>query len=1052
MPFAGVRADALGPLAVEVDGRDVVLTARQRALLSALLLDFGRVVSVERLADRLWGEDLPAAPAARVRALVAEVRRALGPYGPAAVVTRSPGYLVPANAVEAVATTFEDLVRQAAVTGGLNRYDAALSLWRGEPYQDLNGPEAEAERQRLREARAAVAECRARALSELGRHPEAISELTRLLIEHPLRERPHRMMMRALQETGRLSEALEVYEGLRRRLVDELGAEPGPEARRLHQELLQETSDEGGHEDAGGPELVPRQLPPATARFVGRDAELKDLDDSGVTLVVGPAGVGKTALALHWAHRAAGCYPDGQLFLDLRGFDQGEPMRLEEALPLLLQGLGVASKNVPVALDGQVALYRSLLAGKRVLIVLDDAAEPGQVRRLLPTHPGCRVLVTSRDRLGALVALDGAERLTLDALTREDALSLVARVAGEWRVSAEPEEAARLVELCDRSPLALSIALSWIGEHDHRTIGGYVRLLAEQGRLARLRVEGDESVAVRAALDLSHETLAPAARRMFRLYGLAPGTGLSSTAAAAMAGLTPAEADELLGAAARVHLLRESGPGRFTAHDLVAEYAAERARGDEDAAGREAALRRLFDHYLHAVVRATRVCGFDGPKLPYEPQDGLQPAFADAAEATAWLDAEWDNLVAVVSHAAAHGPAAYAWRLVEALQDPLHHLRTQGEWTRIAEVGLAAARGAGDLHGQAAMHYSLGLARWRMTDLPGARREYGRALELSAAAGWTRGEAAALQGCGVVLKQSGRPREAIGKYERAVRIHRELGSIRAESRGLNNLAVAHLMLARLDRAEDCLRVALTLSRRSGDRHLTALTLVNVGLVRQQQARFPEALEALGEALDVCADGLRFAAGVTHETFGWVHLDLGDDERAAAEFARALRIAQEVENRRGEIAARAGLSAPALGRGAHEEALDHLRRARDLAERTGTGLDLVLVGFVSAHLRAGRYDRALSDAEEVLALSLTGSPLLVPRAHILRAAALLAQGRAGEALAAGGEALARARRSGQRLEEARALVARADALDRLGADGAAEVRERAAALFAEIGVG
>ncbi|GAA0924785.1 ATP-binding protein [Nonomuraea longicatena] len=1045
MPFAGVRADALGPLAVEVDGRDVVLTARQRALLSALLLDLGRVVSVERLADRLWGEDLPAAPAARIRALVAEVRRALGPYGPAAVVTRSPGYLVPANAVEAVADTFEDLVRQAAATGGLNRYDAALALWRGEPYQDLNGPEAEVERQRLREARAAVAECRAGALSELGRHPEAIAELARLLIEHPLRERPHLMLMRALRETGRLSEALEVYEGLRRRLVDELGAEPGPEARRLHQELLQETSD------AGGPELVPRQLPPATARFVGRDAELKDLDDSGVTLVVGPAGVGKTALALHWAHRAAGRYPDGQLFLDLRGFDQGEPMRLEEALPLLLQGLGVASKDVPVALDGQVALYRSLLAGKRVLIVLDDAAEPAQVRRLLPTHPGCRVLVTSRDRLGALVALDGAERLTLDALTRQDALSLVARVAGARRLRDEPEEAARLVELCDRSPLALSIALSWIGEHDHRTIGGYVRLLAEQGRLARLRVEGDESVAVRAALDLSHETLAPAARRMFRLYGLAPGTGLSSTAAAAMAGLTPAEADELLGAAARVHLLRESGPGRFTAHDLVAEYAAERAREDEHVAAREAALRRLFDHYLHAVVRATRVCGFDGPKLPYEPQDGLQPVFADAAEATAWLDAEWDNLVAVVSHAAAHGPAAYAWRLVEALQDPLHHLRTQGEWTRIAEVGLAAARGADDLHGQAAMHYSLGLARWRMTDLPGARREYERALALSAAAGWTRGEAAALQGCGVVLKQSGRPREAIGKYERAVRIHRELGSIRAESRGLNNLAVAHLMLARLDRAEDCLRAALKLTRRSGDRHLTALTLVNVALVRQQQARFPEALEALGEALDVCAGGLRFAAGVTHETFGWVYLDLGDDDLAAAEFSRALELAQEVENRRGEIAARAGLSAPALGRGAREEALGHLRRARDLAERTGTGLDLVLVGLVSAHLHAGAYERALADAEEVLALALTASPLLVPRAHTLRAAALLGQGRAREALAAAGEALARARRSGQRLEEARALNARADALERLEEAGAAADRERAAALFTEIGV-
>lgn len=1028
-----------------VEGRAVRLTGRQRTLLAALLLDLGHVASVERLAEHLWGEDFPPSAPARVRGLVTELRRALGVD---VVVTRSPGYLIPAGAARVDAEEFATLVERAREERGddaVARYNRALALWRGEPFQELSGSVVQAERYRLEELRCEAIEGRAAALLELGRGREAGAGLMRLTAEQPLRERPHGLLMRALHDGGRISESLEVYRGLRARLVRELGVEPSAELQRLHQLMLQGESQEPASA------LVPRQLPPVTGHFVGRAAELTRMAEGQALVVTGPAGVGKTALVLHWAFQESGRFPDGQLFLDMRGFDQREPMRAAEALPLLLQGLGQAVKDIPVELDAQIALYRSLLADRRLLVVLDDVAEPEQVRALLPGTPGCRVLITSRDRLHGLVALDGVERLTLDVLNGEEARQLIARRVGADRLRREPEAAARLVTFCGGLPLALCIAVTWIGDHEHREIGHYVRELADHGGLARLRVEGDDNVAVQAALDLSYRALQPAARRLFRLLGLAPAGSISVAATAALTGTSSEDAERLLGAAARIHLIKETALRRYAAHDLVLEYATQRGLAEDSPEERRAAVERLRAHYLRTARAAAAAAGFPAADPPHDQAlpEVTTVAFRDAADALDWLGTEWDNLAATVSHAAAEGPHAYAWLLVAALADVMHHLRAPSEGLRLAEIALAAAERDGDLGGQSAMCQLVGQYRWRSTDLKGAMSHFESALVLARRALWPHGEAMALQGCGVVLKQLGEPDRAIPRYRRAILIHRTLGDQRGEARGLNNLASAHILLAQLRQAERCLLAGLPLTRETGDRHLLALTLVNLALVRQKQARFGEALESLTEALtEAESAGLRYAEAVTYETFGWTHLDAGCHAEAIGAFARSLKIAEDVGNRRSRIAALTGMASAELELGRTDDALTRLGAALELAQHTGTDLDEVLLRSAEAYHRQGRHAEALSEANRSLELAVASNPLNLPRLHTLLAGIHLATGDDQRAAEACTRALDLAHRSGQRLEYARALLTLGRALR--GPDAQRHLR-RAEHLFATIGV-
>ncbi|MEV4071113.1 AfsR/SARP family transcriptional regulator [Nonomuraea fuscirosea] len=1051
-----IRFLLLGPLEIAVDGRAAQPTGRQRSLLAALLLDAGRVVSVGRLADHIWGDDLPPSAPARLRALIAELRRALGPHGRDVILTRSPGYLLDTRAAAVDADQFVSLVEEArrAMEDGLHPeatdlYDQALALWRGSPFDDLSLPAAHAERYRLEELKYEAVEGRAAALLAMGQGRSVIPALTQFVAEQPLRERPHALLMQALFGDGRVSDALSVYQGLRTALVRDLGVDPSDELQRLQQRILE------GRPPAktAKPALVPRQLPPASGRFVGRAAALRRLDAGRVNLVVGPAGVGKTALVIHWAHSASGRFPDGQLFLNMRGFDQREPMSLSESLLLLLQGLGVAAKDIPLELDAQVALYRSLLAGRRVLVILDDVADPEQMRALLPGDPGCHAVITSRHRLASLAALDGVERLTLDVLDREETQRLLARSIGEDRLLREPEAAEELMALCGRLPLALSIAVSWIGDHEHRLIAHYVDQLAEQGRLVRLRVEGHERVAVQAALDLSYKALMPAAQRMFRLLSLAGGGEISVAAAAALTRTSHERAVGLLGAVARIHLIKEIGPLRFAAHDLVLEYAAQRCTEEDPAVERESAVRRLLDYYLCTVIGTIEAAGIEVPDLAYDharPEVTPTP-FATKRDALDWLDIEWDNLVVAVSRAATHGPRPYAWLLIEAMHDVLQHRRARGDWLRIAEIALIAAEREQDPRGQAAMCRLIGLVQWRIADLKSAMDYFERALELSRQASWPQGEAVALQGCGVVFKQLGEPHKAIPLYQRAVEIHHALGSRRGEARGLNNLASAHLMLAQLARAEECLQACLPLTDESGDTHIQTLALVNLALVRRNQARLPEALEALDEALAVAqAVGLRYAEAVTYETFGWTHRDLGRYEQAIDFFGRGLAIAEEVENKRCQIASLIGIAEAESELGRADVALTRLDAALELSEHTGTDLDQVLMVRAEFYHRHGRPRDARVAIDRVLQPAFTVNPLDLPRLHGLLAAIHLEEGDNERCIQVCEDALEITRRSGQRLEYARLLMTLGHARKSAAKEEARSHWEQAHALFTAIG--
>ncbi|WP_329266578.1 AfsR/SARP family transcriptional regulator [Streptomyces pseudovenezuelae] len=1065
------RFRLLGPLEIRLDGLEIALTGRQRALCSLLLVSANRSVSVDRLVQGLLGDRPRGSSAARVRALVAEIRRAFGVAGRDLLVTENSGYAMKVAPADIDIYVFESLIKdgarsvaRGAWTEAYSCYDDAASLWRGDPFPDLS-TSVEAERRRLVELHGAALEGRAQADLELGRYGAAIAELIRLSAEYPLREHPHALLMRALQRDGRTSEALEVYLALRGRLSKELGVEPSGELSALHQRLLAGVDSIATTRHAATPEhsprdaRVPHQLPRGPRFFVGRGTDVHQLDawwrdGEDILLIVGPAGVGKTALALHWSHQVARGFPDGQLFLDMRGFDDGEPMTVEEALPLLLQGLGIAPRDVPVGLEAQTALYRTLLAERRVLIVLDDVADAALVRRLLPTSGGSLTLVTSRHKLSGLVTMDSAHRLMCDVLAPGAALELLSNSVGSEVVAADPEAANRLISLCDRLPLALCVAGSWIGGRPG-SISSYVDDLAERGRLARLHVEGEESVAVRAALDLSYATLSDEASRVFRSLGLIPGTGRSVAAVAAGALLNQAHVEDLLRCAQQVHLLRDTDRGRATWHDLVHEYARERALTEDNESDRRAAVERILDHYLQSAISAAEACKYYVPHVRPEAVEGSSPQeFCASGEAISWFDNEWDGIAVAIGYAAEHGPYRFAWQLVDAMQDLFHHRRPLSDWVRLASLARKGAERGGDYIGQAAMGLALGHARWRDGDFKSALREYENCERLARRAGWLFGEAVSLQGRGVTLKLLGQPHEAPPYYKKSLAIYRRLGRVKSVRTMLINMASLYLALGQLADAENAAVEGLSLLSQAGD-HTHAMCLVSLGLVRQKQARFDEAVVALRASVIAAQNaGSIYAEAVALEALGRVRDDTGQGARAIQAFEDAMTLAERVGNRNCQVDCLIGLASVKARAGLTHEAATHLGVAREMAEQTGYHTGLIEILCLSGVLNCARerYDDAIAQMERASDMAESGNPLTLPRVRTAVALALLRKRENALALAAATEAVDLAKRSGQRLLHARALMAMAAAHSASGENRSAEEEQSAAqSLFEQIGV-
>ncbi|WP_167521603.1 ATP-binding protein [Microbispora triticiradicis] len=657
----------------------------------------------------------------------------------------------------------------------------------------------------------------------------------------------------------------------------------------------------------------PAQLPAAPRAFAGRAAALAELDDARrshqMVVVSGPAGVGKTATALYWSHRAAPRFPDGCLFADLRGFDPtGAPAEPAEVLARFLRDLGCSPASIPAGLEPRAARLRTLLDGRRVLIVVDNAATSDQVRPLIPGSAGCRLVVTSRSRLSGLVARDGAARLVLAPLPEYEALTQLGEAIGDRRVAEEPEAAAEIARRCGYLPLALRIAAERAQARPSVRLAALATELAvTRERLNLLATTEDEATTVRSVFSWSYRALPPDAARMFRLLGLHRGADLGVPAAAALAGTGRSQAQRLLEALAAVHLLEEAASGRYRFHDLVRLYAAECAEADESAEDRSAAVRRLLGWYLHTADAAGRRIDPLRRRAESGPPGEQLITFAGYAEALDWFDAERANLAAVVRHAAGTGHTVLAWRLADAGGSYFVLRKPWAEWVSAYQAGLTAARDGKDevgeawmLDGLAAVHRDLGsldealecceqaLVIWRrvgdraaecasLNDLGDICRTFGRtatalvrlreALALSREIGGARETATALGRIGETYLRIGQIDQALRFLSDALAVFTKLGDRNGEARVLDTMGVAYQTLRCGDRAVDLLRAALQVRRELGDRHGAATTLLHLGEVYRDVREEAPARVALREALTICEESDDPRVGRLRELLG-----------------------------------------------------------------------------------------------------------------------------------------------------------------------------------------
>ncbi|MEE1940995.1 BTAD domain-containing putative transcriptional regulator [Streptomyces sp. TRM 70361] len=935
-----IRFAVLGPVRAWRGEQELDLgSPQQRVVLTALLLRRGRPVMIRELVDAVWGERPPAAAVSVLRTYVSRLRRALEPGRGTAgaarvIVSVTDGYLVrvPDDALDL--GLFERRVAEARKlraageeSAAADLLHAALGTWQGTPLAGLSGPLAETERARLDEERLTTLETRLDLDIQLGRHREVIAELASLAGDHPLREQLCLLLMLALYRSGRQAEALAAYRGARGVLVAELGIEPGAPLRELHDLILAadpSLTPSPTHEPADPPpdtpdtrpggrpgcSARPAQLPADLPTFTGRHDELdrtrallSETGDPPSTVVIsaigGMAGIGKTALAVRWAHEVADRFPDGQLYVNLRGFDPtGSVVAPEEAIRAFLGALGVPAQRIPTQLDALAALYRTLLADRRVLILLDNARDTDQVRPLLPGSPGCLVIVTSRNQLTGLVAGDGAHPLTLNPLTPAEAQEFLARRLGAARPAAEPRAAEAIIAHCARLPLALAIVSARAAAHPGFPLSAIADELRDSHGSLDAFAGGELSADIRAVFSWSYHSLSAPAARLFRLLGLHSGPCVSAPAAAALAGLPLRETRGLLVELTRAHLLTEHLPGRYTLHDLLRFYAAERVRDEEAPQERDGAVERLLAWYLHTADATYPFLTPHRRRVPLEPPPpGCHPlTFTAHDQALNWCETERLNLVAAVHQAAAGGQPGIAWRLPAVLWGFFYVRSHLHDWLDTTRTGLAAARGAHDRVGEARALAD----RSNALNLAGRHDEsidhLHQALALCRRLGDTVGRTAALGNLGDAYQRAGRLRKAVEYHRRSLAIDRITGNVWGLGIGLANLGDTYQRLGRFDEAAGCLEEALTVLRASGNRWVEGVTLDILGTVRHRLGRHDDAVGDYRRALEAHRDvGNRWGEGHTLGHLGEVLLAAGRPEQAHTSWRQALAIFEELDH-------------------------------------------------------------------------------------------------------------------------------------------------------------
>ncbi len=931
-----------------------------RVLLAMLALSANQVVPVGTLIEALWQEDASRQREKNLHVQVHLLRRRLAEIEPgrskSRVVTAPPGYMLALAPGELDAHSFAALARQGrllAATGdpaaGADLLRQALSLWRGPALGEVADacPRLTAEAAGLEEQRLAVLEDQADADLDAGRHAELAGRLPGLIAMYPLRERLRAQLMLALYRCGRQGDALAAYQRARQLLGEELGLDPGPQLQALQQQILaadpkldfrptarpaSRSPDTGrepagaatlrqpqaadpdsdpaapaaGQTDAAEARIMPRQLPAGVRHFAGRDAELQTLDEllddaagtatATVIVITGTAGVGKTALALHWAHRAASRFPDGHLHVNLRGYDpSGAPVAPGEAIRLLLNGLGAPREQIPDSQEAQAGLYRSLTAERQMLIVLDNAREPEQIRPLLPGGAGCLVLVTSRSSMSGLVAAVGAYPLPLGLLAEQDAMALLTARLGNDRTAAEPAAVGLIIRLCARLPLALAITTARAAAQPALPLDALAAALSvEQDRLDALET-GDQATSVRAVFSWSYRQLPEAAAQMFRLLGAHPGPDVSIAAAASLTGISRVQARRTLTELAAASLLTEHSVGRYVLHDLLRAYAAELLSDSDARHERAVAQARLVDHYLHTAHTGTLLLAPLGHPIALdEPYPGVTPErFGSREAALAWFRAELQVLLATVRLAEAAGLDAAAWQLPWTLRSFLDGQGLWQDWAAVNDIALAAAerlqdhnglgwthhrmaqvcslsgdieRGieqnskalahfglAGNPAGQGSAHLGMCIALGKQGDHESALYHGQHALRLFRSAGDRIGEAYMLHLVGLELARLGSAEQGREHCSQAVELYGELGDLGGLADAWHSLGTVHRQLSEHVEAIACYQQSLMLSAELGDLWAQAYCLIHVGDTHEAAGDLAGARETWQQALEMLGD-------------------------------------------------------------------------------------------------------------------------------------------------------------------------------------------------------
>jgi DNA-binding SARP family transcriptional activator len=985
----------LGPIELWSAGRQRDLgPARERCVLAVLLLTPRTIVPAETLIDRLWDTRPPAKARESLSAYLARLRASLRQAVGANVqlAGRARGYMLDVDPESVDLHQFRRLRRQAEVlaTGGDQDQAATLlreadGLWRGPALAGIDGDWVTRMRDSLEEERRAAILERVECELALGRHAALVGELHHLLAQYPLDETFIAHQMTALYRSGRPGDALGLYRETRARLVEEQGTEPGSALSELHQRILQRDPDLAGKAAArrparvSPPEILPARvsppdtLPPETAEFVGRDEELSQLigeqgDSPRVSVIVGVPGVGKTALAVHAARILAGQYPDGVLYLNFHSHDPGSPsLDAAEALRRLLQMLTLPATQIPESPSERAALWRAQLSRRRAVVILDDTASLDQIGPLLPGGGRSVILVTSRYRIPDLA---DARAMTLDVLPVGDAVSLFQRIAGSGRAH-DTAEVAAVVELCGRLPLAIQLTAGRLTRDYPPQLGDL------EAELARppARVEGAEVTALDwvPAFELSYRALQPGHQEFFRRLGVSPATQISPHAAAALGGVSLAQAEEAIGALLEHHLLSRAPDGQFVFHHLIRGYAAMCAERDEPAPVRRQSIGRLLDYYLHTADRADRELYPFRRRMPVSVTrpPATVPALATQEEAATWLEAEWRNILQAAQYAARHEWKRQCADLIHALAG---FVRIKAYWDEAIAAQALALQASRDIADPGRIAQAA-LELCEVSQETG-RHEETLPLAEDAAAIYRsqpdrRGEAHALDQMGLAHLRTSRYREALAYFHEARILYRAAGDEHGAADTLSHSGITCWHLGRHPDATDHLGEALSLYREVGDRRGEAKTLNNLGRMQLLSGYHRDALDAYQSSLKIFAEiGGAQNEAILYLNIGCVYDYKGSYEEALAAYRRALSIFREI----GDLPNQADVlnDTGAIYRKAecYDEALLHHEQARLIAEEIGNQSQQVVAlrGIADVYRSSGRYNEALDQYRAVLRLA------------------------------------------------------------------------------------